>query len=217
MRLDTASILTAMRADDVPAGNAGLWYVRKFRLSAEGAEKNLAATGKVVPSGRYTGLHRWTDASLHLSQGECVMVDHPAELRTHLNFVLAARGRVLVAGLGLGCVVRGLLLNPRVSSVDVVEREGDVLKLVGTFMPDDRRLRLHHGDVFEWVAEQDGASWDVGIYDLWTDKANGEPALAVQHASLLVVMRERVRRHCVWSFPRHHVRSFSEAGMAMVR
>jgi hypothetical protein len=36
------------------------------------------------------------------------MNDFPQELKKHLDFVLRARGRVLVTGLGLGCVVRGL-------------------------------------------------------------------------------------------------------------
>jgi hypothetical protein len=63
---------------------------------------------------------------MHLEQDdgrvyEVVMEDSPRELRRHLPIWMHAHGRVLVTGLGLGCVVRGLLASPHVEYIDVAK------------------------------------------------------------------------------------------------
>lgn len=126
------TVLAAARADAIPAGDSGLWMVRK-----DIARKPILAkrNDKLVqiPAGTYTSLVRWTESTLHL-HGEVVMHDVPAELNTHLDFMLRANGRVLVTGLGLGCVVRGCLANPAVRHVTCIENSVDVLKLVAPYM-----------------------------------------------------------------------------------
>lgn len=204
-------ILEAMRADSIPAGEAGLWKVRKVRFREAMAKK----TG--IPEGRYTYLTRWTEKSMHQA-GECVMNDTPGELRKHLEFVLRAHGRVLVTGLGLGCVVRGLLERPAVEQVDVVEREADVLRLVEEHAwpwPPRVRVRLHHAEALAWIRGRRDR-WDCAWHDLWSDPDRGEPNLAVTHMELFVTLRRRCGLQGAWAFPRRYREALRRQRMAVV-
>src|SRR6185295_15069938 len=110
----------SMKADCVPAGWSDLWYIIKSSFTeATPSVRNKKPV--LLPPGIYTFLYRLTDATLHHDPpGEVVMEDTPFELQTHLGFVMHARGRVLVTGLGLGCVIRGLLANPSVEHITCI-------------------------------------------------------------------------------------------------
>src|SRR5580698_3453620 len=76
----------------------------------------------------YSNMHKENDEGRVM---DVVMEDSAPELRRHLPIWMRARGRVLVTGLGLGCVVRGLLASPRIEHIDVVELDADILKIIG--------------------------------------------------------------------------------------
>lgn len=124
------TILLAMRATHLPTQTLKLWTIRRFDLSETiQNERVLAWTLHKYGYARYpslapitTGLYHWTDATLHQDGGECVMSDDPRELRKHLPALRVASGRVLVSGLGLGCVVRGLLACSAVTLVGAARR-----------------------------------------------------------------------------------------------
>lgn len=106
-----------------------------------GIDYRGAMQGRAVEPGTYTVL--WVD-------GQLMMSDTPSELRDHLPFVQKATGKVLVGGLGLGCVVRGLLAKPDVTEVTVLEFSKDVIAAIGPRMQ-DKRLRIVQADVYEWL------------------------------------------------------------------
>lgn len=207
-KIDIQSILDACRADNIPLGESGLWYVKKWEI-----DKDLPVMkhGReiVVPAGYYTNLHRWTDSTIHLTDGELVMTDMQDELVTHLEFILRAKGRVLVTGLGLGCCVRGLLANPAVTGVTVIENSPDVLKLVQPHMPDDPRLAIVEAEARDWCSRH-AANFDSVWHDVWTDTDAGEPHLAVVHSDLLVKTCRGTKLIGAWAFPRHHRRLWRE-------
>lgn len=126
------------------------------------------------------------------------MEDTPFELQTHLGFVMRARGSVLVTGLGLGCVTRGLPSNPSVEHVTCIEKSKDVLKLVGPHMPKDR-LTIIEADALEWTATNK-EKFDCAWHDLWTDQSSGEPHLDIWHTALLRYCRHTVKRQGAWAF-----------------
>lgn len=196
-----ADILKAAKADNIPEGSSGLWYIRKFKLSQNLLTKRSDGSLVEVPAGHYTNLYKMTMATLHHSPpGELVMHDVPAELKTHLNFMLKARGRVLINGLGLGCVARGCLANPNVREVTVVERDRDVLKLVGRYMPKVRRFRLVWADALSFTKKMN-SRFDCAWHDLWSDSDRNEEHLHVLHGALLKECARKVRFQGAWSFP----------------
>lgn len=203
-------ILAAARADSIPAGESGLWSVRKWSINKLrwGTASDGSRGGWIQP-GSYTSLIRATLETLHTTQGECVMLDTMNELQTHLNFMLRARGHVLKTGLGLGCVVRGLLVNPAVESVTVIERDADVLKLVAPYMPKDR-VEIIHADAMKWCAETD-RQFDCAWHDIWSDPDKEERPLPVLHGDLLCAMAKKVRGgvHGAWDMPRFIKKEFN--------
>lgn len=200
MKPDKAKILAAARADAIPEGESGLWYVVKVEVprALEAPKQGRMVT---IPAGRYTELFRWTDSTLHLV-GELVMTDKPDELCTHLDFMLRAWGRVLVTGLGLGCCVRGLLANPNVEHVTVIENSPDVLRLVAPHMPKDR-VTIIEAEAVAWTkAHGHGGGFDCAWHDLWTDTDAGERHLQVVHAELFLETLPFMRLVGAWAMPR---------------
>jgi hypothetical protein len=107
----------------VPEGERGLWRVERFQITKTDAAIAAFSYRARVPSpGTYT----------KLMHGRClVMSDTPAEMRDHYAFVLAAKGHVLISGLGLGMVLGACLRRPDVETVTVLEIDADLIALVG--------------------------------------------------------------------------------------
>lgn len=128
---------------------------------------------------------------------EVVMEDSPAELRRHLPIWLRARGRVLITGLGLGCVVRGLLSNTAVTHVTVVELDPTIIGWVWPEFRADERLLLRQGDAFamEWPP---GTRFDYAWHDVWAEETP-EPVL---HGKLMVRYKDICEHQGAWGMPR---------------
>lgn len=194
-------LLDASRVpDSIHSGSFGPWEIRRFSAEDLGTSIGRAAARSIL--GRYptfTALFRQTSATMHLPVGESVMEDSERELRRHLPILLAARGRVLVSGLGLGCVVRGLLANAAVTHIDVIELDHWILNRIGPTFAGDRRVTLHYGDAltFDWPPAQ---RWDYAWHDIWSPPEG--PHLQVLHARLVLRYRDRVALQGCWEFPR---------------
>lgn len=148
---------------DVPEGTSGAWSVKRFEVSARDAESNKlrainpSTMGRFVPQGTYTALYRG---------GAIIMSDTPDEIRDHIYFMRSCRGRVLIAGLGLGMCTRGVLGNPKVDHVTVIEQSPDVIRLVGPAFADSDRITIVEGDIFTWKPAK-GEKFDFGWFDVW--------------------------------------------------
>jgi hypothetical protein len=191
-------IRAAHVSDRFPAPQEfGSWAVRR-RTSAEGKTPESRAMFRALYGFEYvTFLYHATEATQHLvpEAWSCVMEDSVIELSRHLPIWMAARGRVLVTGLGLGCVVRGLLINPEVEHVDVIELDPHIIREVGSEFDFDR-VTIHRGDALTLELE---GSWDYAWHDLWCDG----PGLHGLHVQLLARFHDRVRaRQGAWMFPR---------------
>ena len=213
-------ILEACSAEHVPEAESGLWTVKKLRLAKPFFAARKDGKGETLPAGTWTSLFRQTSATMHLNgYGDLVMHDFPHEVRKHLQFMLAAHGHVLVSGLGLGCVVRGLLANPRVTRVTVLENSRDVLKLVGPFVEKEEgrskkeeniRLEIVEAEAEGWIRGTD-RRFDCAWHDLWTDTTAGEPHLAVKHAQMMGDLAGRVKFQGAWEFPRFERKLWRQA------
>lgn len=146
--------------------------VTEEELSEEPGAVYLRLQGREIPAGTWTRL---------VVDDKVWMSDTPPEARDHALFYFrcerSGARRILVNGLGLGCIVRALYRLPSVVSVDVVERDERVLQLVGApllkeveGLPHNVALWLWHGDAF---ARADAFShsniyrWDAAWHDIW--------------------------------------------------
>lgn len=153
----------------------------------------------------YTILRHYTLACEMSHDAEIVMEDSRYELRKHLPIWIAARGRVLVTGLGLGCVVRGLLAKPDVDQIDVVEIDDDILRVIGPEFAKNPRVNLHHGDALKIDLP---GKFDFAWHDLWKE-GDGLQRL---HAKLFIKYLRQCGPQGAWAFPRFAARLFARRG-----
>lgn len=161
----------------------GVWHV-------DGAEAAEAAAGQAswapwaddhpLPEGDHTVL---------LIDGAFSMADAPFVLRNYGPFLESAHGDVLLTGLGLGCLVRGLLTRPAVRSVTVLELLPEVIALIGPHHRDPR-VDLIQADALEW-RPRPGRRFDSAMLDL--DDDPGTIARLVDH--------HRAHVHALWPDP----------------
>lgn len=160
--MQTEAYLSAARCPPTLVPQAfGLWEIQRRERPPQ--EPAGATFRLLVGADHQTALCRMTEATLHQESGEVVMEDSLQELRRHMPVWLAARGRVLVTGLGLGCVVRGLLASPHVSHIDVIEIDRDILRIVGAEFSGNPRVRLIHDDAL--TCELPEGRWDIAWHD----------------------------------------------------
>lgn len=139
----------------VPPGVSGKWSVRIADV-----EDNVIARirERHFKPGRYTQLFHGN---------RLIMSDTPAERYDHFGFVRAAKGDVLISGLGIGMCVGAVLKKPEVTSVTVLEIAQDVIDLVAPSYQDSR-VRIIQADALLWTpprAVRFGAVW----HDIWPD------------------------------------------------
>ena len=151
---------------DIPEGRKGKWYVEKFEVKNDVTRAifSMHNVGREVPVGTYTRLMRdgsWDNP---------MMSDTPSEIYDFSEIIYKTQilgGRVLINGLGLGCVLKGVLSFPNVERVDVVELEQDIIDLVAPSY-DDSRVHIYHNDAYaiNWDKLD---KWTVAWHDIWNN------------------------------------------------
>jgi hypothetical protein len=146
----------------VEPASQGDWTISTFNAD----DNELASMMMQMKSGRGRLREGETYTRLDYRNG-VVMSDTPDELRDCMPILLHGTGRVLVNGLGLGCVLKGLLAKAEVEHIDVVEIDPDVIALTGHYFEGDR-CTIHEGDAFtfDWPK---GTRWDAVWHDVWPD------------------------------------------------
>jgi len=140
--------------------------------------------------------------NVHLDGWAVVMEDGRRELLRHAPIWQTAHGCVLVTGLGMGCVVRGLLTIPEVTRVDVVELDPWIVAKFGPTV-EDPRVTVHTGDATTWTPPAD-RRYDWAWHDLWSPH-NAEHHLQVTHLRMMVHFVDHMAapgRQGAWAMPR---------------
>lgn len=166
-------------AEVLPESQQGVASIDHFTMDPGDMLASLAEHAEdFVPTGRYARLK---------VNGQLMMTDSPMEKRTNLEVVEKAQGRVLIAGLGLGMILRSLLRKPEVSTILVLEKFQDVVDLVlpslagdslisGFLSHDGNHITTHGGklevivaDVFQWEPFSSLRKLNTIYFDIWPD------------------------------------------------
>jgi hypothetical protein len=173
----------------LPDGASGDWRVSRFSLTEDQvalSNLRLIRDGqwrRIVPPGTYTRL-------VHSGEG-VVMSDTPAEAHEHQRLYHAARGHVLMNGLGLGFALSAILRKPEVARVTVVERSADVIRLVApTFEADHHNVTIICADALIWRPDR-GERFDVVWHDIWT-------TICDDNKPEMTRLRRAYARRCAW-------------------
>ena len=147
----------------IPVNESGDWKIEKFSVSEADAQfHNLRCVlnnrkSSMITPGDYTKLTR---------NGKIIMSDTPSEILDHENFIAAAKGSILIAGLGLGIVTSEVMKKRNVTSVVVVEKSEDVLELVWRHLPQEfaHKVEFVCADIFDYKPKH---SFDYAWFDIW--------------------------------------------------
>lgn len=176
----------------VPEGRAGDWAVERFTVDEEeaapgapGARLQAALHGGRghVPAGTYTRL---------MYRGEPVMSDTPDEIGDHLGFIYAAKGAVLINGLGLGLALQAVARKAEVTAVTVVEIDADVIRLVWPHYQArfGDKITLVQGDAFVYTPAP-GERFDAAWHDIWCENTSDNLAEMAR-------LKRKYARRCDW-------------------
>lgn len=149
----------------VPFGSQGPWTIDEITkynnpLDFMSHFRSLRDDGGLmhVPPGKYKRL-------LHKTRG-IVMSNTPMEIRTNREAYYAAKGRVLINGLGMGMLLEGMLSKPEVEYVRVIEIDPDVIALVGPHYLKDKRVEIIQADAYEYRPAT-GERFNYAWHDIW--------------------------------------------------
>tara|TARA_R100001015_G_C4597676_1_gene152768 strand:+ start:235 stop:771 length:537 start_codon:yes stop_codon:yes gene_type:complete len=100
-----------------------------------------------------------------------IMEDTELEAIQASAFLSAATGDVLLAGLGLGMVLKPLVKNPKVSSITVIEKYQEVIDLISPHTPSSNKIKIINDDIYTWIPDK---PYDVAWFDSYIYPADGE-------------------------------------------
>jgi len=143
-----------MEKVNFPEKSQGAWKIDHFTVT--GKEFQSFNRGRYVLPGTYTRLTR---------NGQLVMSDTPDEMRDHLPIVNHAIGSVLINGLGIGMVLKNILLKDIVTEVTVIEINQDLIDLVGPHYV-DHRVTIVCADALTYKPPK-GERYNAVWHDIW--------------------------------------------------
>lgn len=117
------------------------------------------------------------DAAILLQDGNVWMLDVPSEAATIDPCAAKASGNVLTFGLGIGYFIYMAMLNPKVTSITVVEQSQEVIEMFQTYLypqfPQHIKVNFICGDAFDYFNEATIASYDYVFVDIWRSNDDG--------------------------------------------
>ena len=93
-----------------------------------------------------------------------VMSDTAMEKYSNMEIYYEAHGDVLIAGLGIGMILLGLQNNEKVTSITVIEKEQEILKIIKDQLPLNGKVTIIHGDIFSYVPDK---KFNIIYFDIW--------------------------------------------------
>lgn len=171
----------------VPCGKRGKWEIKEVEVSEFWAAKNnMRHALDGVPEMAVTpGTYKTLSFTSPDGSTEVMMSNTQYEYRTNVGFVQNARGHVIIAGLGLGMLLRPLAAKSDVLSITVIERDADIIALVAEHYADLDKLSIIHRDIFKHKCSR---VYDWGMHDIWATTSADN--LTQMHA-----LRHRFRAH----------------------
>lgn len=88
------------------------------------------------------------------------------EVKTHQEAIKKAKGKVLVAGLGLGMYLTAIKDKLEVEEIVVVEKSKDIISLTGKYFKDNKKIKIVNTDIFKYQTKE---KFDFIWLDIWQD------------------------------------------------
>ena len=127
------------------------------------------------------------------------MSNTPMETVSNQNFINKANGDVLIFGLGIGLIVFPLLNCDDVKSITIVEKEQELINMVGKHIVSDKvTILLGDADTMEF---DKGIKFDTIYFDIWQD-------ISSDNYEHIVALHKRYRKNLNTKNPRKFIDSW---------
>lgn len=144
-----------MKKVNIPNCEKGAWKVEKF--TTDRVDFSSLLSGRNVPLNEtYTKLTR---------NGVLIMSDTPAEMSDCVAPLINAKGSCLINGLGLGMILKNVLLKTEVTDVTIVEISQDLIDLISPHYKDVRITYICE-DAFKYNIPK-GKKYQMVWHDIW--------------------------------------------------
>ena len=145
---------------DIPEMNGKEWCIERFTVDR--MDWHSALRGRKVPIGdMFTRLMRIGGGRF----GDPVMSDTPAEQQDLWEPVREATGSCLINGLGIGLLLKNILIKSDVTDVTVVEISQELLDMVSPHY-NDQRVTFICCDAYEYQPPK-GKRYNMVWHDIW--------------------------------------------------
>lgn len=141
------------------------WKISNFTVSKEQEKQhNVSCLVRglesfFIEAGDYTRLTK---------NGRVVMSNTKMEIDTNRIAYKEAKGRVLVAGLGMGMILDAIISKPEVDYVRVIEIDKNLIDNVGLLYKDNPKVEIIHADILNYKPVE-SEFYDFIWFDIWTD------------------------------------------------
>ncbi len=132
---------------------------------------------EIPPLGFFTESFRFPAV---LEDGNEWMTLTPVDIDTSREAIDAAAGRVVTFGLGLGYYAYMASEKPTVTSVTVIEKSPDIIRLFKRHIlpkfPNKEKILIIESDAFEYAEHvMPAENFDIAFVDTWRDASDGAP------------------------------------------
>jgi hypothetical protein len=158
----------------------------EFRFSSELLPANQLFNVSGIIFDRNRELNDWMQlraldqayyANVLWQGSEVWMLDAPSESNTIDPYANKAHGNVLTFGLGIGYFAFMALLNPKVSSVTIIEKSSSVIAMFKQYILPQfqarERVFIIEGDAFDYFNEMFIQKFDYVFVDIWKSGDDG--------------------------------------------
>lgn len=146
-------------------------FMFNFRAVREGGDIFRMYNGKYV--------------RLHVN-GQLMMSDTGMERKSNKTFINAANGRVLIAGLGIGLIVKNILYNPCVKEIVIIEKYQDVIDIVKPIFKSSI-VNIICADIFNYEMPKT-EKFDTIYFDIW-------PEISEDNLEEMKTLHSKYRKH----------------------
>lgn len=176
--------------DYLEEGSIGDFKLEKFVIKPD----NIRAITRGMFPGEYISLKE---------ENTLLMSDTPMEKRTNQHFIDNAHGDVLIAGLGIGLIILPIQDKEVVKTITVVEKNKEVIELVGKQLPLNEKVRIINKDIYKWTPEY---RYDTIYLDIW-DFINSD----VYEEEMLPLKKKYIKHlKCKSKSPQAFIRCWAE-------
>lgn len=144
-------------------------FKRSYSSEEEASKAKFNQSVNFMKFPNQIALNRKYVTLLHINSNKAMMSNHESETKTNQKFLDAAKGDVLIFGLGIGLIIFPLLEDDDITSITIIEIDNGLIDMVGKIIKQKdiySKLEIINSDAFEYN-NLISKKYDTIYFDIW--------------------------------------------------